>query len=182
MVLATPGVTFLVATGENGSDLDVVIREPASRPGLVGYVYNESHYGYLKYGSLIHQPRRPVIALGSSRVLGIRAQMFDVPFFNAGYTIESIGDFRQFLHVLPPEKRPETVLMALDQWMFNPLWNEQTPVANSQEWTANHSGDIVRAVPLVHKVYRDFLRGRLSIGVATGDSRLIGLNARCNGR
>ena len=55
----------------------------------------------------MEKDRFDVWALGSSRVLQFRSRMFEKSFYNAGYTMEGVGDFLPFMQSIPAEKYPE---------------------------------------------------------------------------
>lgn len=172
---------ILLRSGENFADLGRVVDQCSQQKFLVGYAWNEQNYGYLKYRRIETQPRRSVLALGSSRVLGFRSEMFRSSFYNAGYTITGAGDFETFLRQLPEAKLPDVLLIGLDQWMFNPDYSTSSGAASSDLWTSNQSSNIHSGLRTIPKVYKDLFRGKLNRAVLLGDVAgeviPVGLNA-----
>jgi len=115
--LVTPPLLVLSRSGECFRHFDGLLA--GSDPYLIGYSTHEDNYQYLKWRTLALRPRVVVMAIGSSRVLQFRKQMFTVPYYNAGYTVNAIDDYRAFLEGLPHDKLPRVLLLELDQWMFN---------------------------------------------------------------
>jgi len=189
LVFAAPALAILVASDESFVNVDQIASSTSDQPFLVGFAYNEQHYGYLKHQRLTALPRQSVVALGSSRVLGFREEMFNSSFFNAGYTIVSPWDFRTFLDEIPDDKLPRVLILGLDQFMFNSIGNRHRPPKDSGAWTARPRDDLHTAIRLVPDVYKDLVRGRISVGsvvahaAGTGNSDAatpVGLNALIN--
>jgi hypothetical protein len=74
-----------------------------------------------KYVQLLR--RRPeIIALGSSRVMQFRSEMFGEQgrsFYNTGGLIHSIDDLQNFFGRLPPDAMPKVVILGVDFWWVN---------------------------------------------------------------
>ncbi|MBB3700325.1 hypothetical protein KMW28_13885 [Flammeovirga yaeyamensis] len=117
-----PAFVLLIVTKEAFVNVDKYIK--SDEPYLIGYGMNEENYKYLKWQSIIKRPKNEVMALGSSRVLQFRKEMFTSPFYNAGFTIQKMKDFLPFIKEIPKEKRPKILIIGLDQWMFNPNTNK----------------------------------------------------------
>src|SRR5689334_17000957 len=111
LVLILP-TYILVTSKENFFDIDKILA--VENKYLVGYTYNEANYPYVQCSHLNLNERKEIWALGSSRVLQFRERTFDRSFYNVGYTITSINDFRPFLKSVPPDKFPEYVILGLD--------------------------------------------------------------------
>lgn len=158
-----PPLAILSATRESFVDIDAVIEEANEKPVLVGFAYNEQNYGYLKYRRLMTLPKQDVVAIGSSRVLGFREEMFTGDFYNAGFTIVSPWDFRSFLDQIPDEKLPATVLLGLDQFMFNRTFNEERPPKSPEAWTATPHDGFREAVGILPDVYKHLVRGEIDV-------------------
>jgi hypothetical protein len=114
--LIAPSVLMLWLSGERFCPLDPLLA--GNKRYLVGYDTHEGNYGYMKWRTITLKPRPEVLAIGSSRVLQFRSEMFRVPYYNAGYTVNAIADYQAFIQSIPREKRPKTLLLQLDQWMF----------------------------------------------------------------
>lgn len=161
---------ILLGSGECFFHVDRVLQVSTTQPTLVGFAYNEQNYPHWKYQSLMQRPRQSVVALGSSRVLTIREQSFQQPFFNAGYTIQSAADFQTFLQLIPKAKLPEVLLIGLDQWMFNSEWQTQIVPAAPLHWTQPPADGVRAALKLTPKIYTDLFRGRISLAPLFGGS------------
>ena len=74
-----------------------------------------------KYLQLLRRHRR-VVALGSSRVMQFRAEMFGAEgasFYNGGGLIHSVEDLQQFFDRLPNDRAPQVVILGIDFWWLN---------------------------------------------------------------
>ena len=123
---------FLRLTGENFYSIDSIIK--SDKKYLIGYAYNENNYRYLKWKTLIEKDKQNIWALGSSRVLQFRANMFESSFYNSGYTISSISDFLPYLSSIPQDKYPKILIIGFDQWMFNENWDKLKDKKNKDYW------------------------------------------------
>ena len=120
VVLLYPSI-LLFSSGESFKTIDELIK--SNKDYLIGYLYDEDNYNYLKQAEL--ENRSPqIVALGSSRVLQFRDSMFTQSFYNAGYTIVSISDFAPFIRSNLKNKKTKLLLIGLDQWMFNENWDD----------------------------------------------------------
>lgn len=117
---------------EDFYSLDALVK--SKEKYLVGYAYHEDNYKYLKYSYLNSNEKKCIWALGSSRVLQFRKGMFDSSFYNAGYTISSLNDFKPFLESIPENKHPDYLLIGLDQWMFNSTWDPLNTIPEKDYW------------------------------------------------
>lgn len=122
-LLGIPSLYFLLS-GENFVSKSRFNEIVTAENYLIGFLYNESNYKSLKQLALDTQPKIQVMALGSSRVTQFRSLMFESSFFNAGYTVSTITQFKDYLESMPESKHPNVLLMGLDQWMFNENWNK----------------------------------------------------------
>jgi hypothetical protein len=123
---------------------------------LIGYVYNESNYHYLKWFDFKTNARKEIWTLGSSRVLPFRKQMFDSSFYNGGYTVSNVKDFRNILKSIPPDKYPKYLIIGLDQWMFNAAWNGNLDYSGWQ-----HDFKFYPSLPETYEmVYNDLFAGK----------------------
>lgn len=85
---------------------------------IFGVAYSEVGRQF-KFVNVSEKEKSNVIALGSSRVMQFRANMFNKSFYNAGGCAQSIYEYESFLRALPKEKLPKYLIIGLDQWMFN---------------------------------------------------------------
>jgi hypothetical protein len=177
-------IYILISSKENLYNIDNIYKGDEHQKYLVGYAYNEENYGYLKYSHIINNPRYTVMALGSSRVLQFRAAMFEVPFYNAGYTIKTIGEFEQFLRLIPDEKMPEYLLIGLDQWMFNENFASKFKNSEATKWTDNNSVSYTNTLNNIRPIIKDIQDGRIQYPPNSKNEKThkIGLNAVINNK
>lgn len=80
--------------------------------------------GTFRYKYLQILRRRPeIIALGSSRVMQFRSEMFGrqgPSFYNAGGVIHSIQDLNDLIDRLPRDATPKIAILGIDFWWLNP--------------------------------------------------------------
>lgn len=124
---------YLAYSGENFRTLNSFINPKEKL--LVGYAYNEANYMVIKHQQVVESPRYDVLALGSSRVLQFRQEMFQSAFYNAGFTIKGISDFKSFIQSLPADKMPRMLIIGLDQWMFNANWDSLSLELSPTYWS-----------------------------------------------
>lgn len=176
VVLLVPVIT-LRSYKENFYHIDEVVK--TDQDYLIGYAYNENNYKYLKYKVLTEIDRVNVWAVGSSRSLQFRREMFSKSFYNAGYTITTIKDFVPFLKSISPDKYPDILIVNLDQWMFNENYDQLKSTPNVIQWT-----DAFTEFPsykTIVNVWTDVFQYKYSL-LNNGDVKNIGLNAAVNNR
>jgi len=177
---------FLVWAGEIPFNLKSTIIEQVEggTPFLLRYRYNERPYKFYKFQSAVEH-QAPVLALGSSRVLQFRSNSFQRKFYNAGYSINGISDFRVFLELLLKHYKPETVLIGLDPWMFNQNWDDfesqsrSTKPENYLKLETSNSGELLTAA---RSVWSDLFKSKYQLKniISSGNDslKLVGLGAR----
>lgn len=181
IVFLIPAV-FLFMSGENYKSIDNIVK--SKNDYLIGYAYNESNYKYLKQIELKYRQPQHIIALGSSRILQFRDKMFEKPFYNAGYTISSISDFIPFIRSNLENKKPEILIIALDQWMFNENWdNLKDYNISSKQW--NSSFNYNASAQTIFNVWSDIFSGKYGFEILVArnkksEKNKIGLNAIVN--
>ncbi len=177
LLMVLPPIYILKPTGENFTSIDNIIQKKENY--LIGYLYNEKNYNYLKWKTIISQDKYQVWALGSSRVLQFRSQMFDKSFYNAGYTISSIGQFVPFINSVPKEKRPDYLIINLDPWMFNASWDKLNTSYDNSNWSKSFQKNA--NLTTIVSVWKDLFTLKYSFQVAEDkDVKKIGLNANFN--
>lgn len=169
---------ILVTSKENFFDVDRLLTGESKY--VLGYTYNEANYRYIKWSHLKLNERKDVWALGSSRVLQFREQTFDKSFYNVGYTISSINDFRPFLKGLPADKLPEYIILGLDQWMFNSVWDNLKTTPSEHYWEDSFS--FYPRSTLYGAVYKDLLVKKIPPFMPKSDqsNTRVGFNAILN--
>ena len=177
LMLVIPPIYILNHTSENFKTLDNILQKKENY--LIGYLYNEENYNYLKWKTVVSHDKYQVWALGSSRVLQFRSQMFDKSFYNAGYTISSVGQFVPFLKSVPQEKHPDYLIINLDQWMFNATWDQLTTSYDNNNWSKSFQKNA--NLSTIISVWKDLFAHKYSFQVAEDkDVTKIGLNAYFN--
>jgi hypothetical protein len=178
-LLIFPPFALLILSKEGYYDLDKAIA--TDKKLVVGYAYEESKYAYLKWKTIKQQKRSDIIALGSSRVLQFREDMFDGSFYNAGFAISSIRDLKPFLQSIPATKYSQYLIIGLDQWMFNKSWDDLKYEQDDQAWTQYVK---YPAATVYKQVYADLFSGKINLHSLLKKDSLarIGLNAWVNNR
>lgn len=173
-------LAILFSSGENFRDLDSILDNDHKR--LIGYAYDESNYKYIKWYELNNKPKFDVVAIGSSRVLQFRREMFQSSFYNAGYTIETIRDFKPFLEGISKKKYPEYIIIGLDQWMFNTNWDNSDLIKPRSYWQESYT--YFPSSNNIRKIFKDLFRGKISpISIYNRSSSInIGLNSLINNK
>lgn len=95
-------------------------REPSAL--FMRQYFDQQLYRYKFLGIRAHQPQ--ILALGSSRVMKLRHEMFGAEgrkFYNAGGIIQNLEDLNTLLD-LCPTLRPRVILLGVDPWWLNPSW------------------------------------------------------------
>jgi len=177
--LLTPACYVLFSSKENFYNIDKAIRNFENQKYLIGYLYNESNFRYIKYKTL-SEKKATVVALGNSRVLPFRKEMFEAEFYNAGFAVENVQDFQAFLSCLPEKNLPDYLILGLDPWMFNDAWNDLTPKPKSR-WTKNMPFKPGEGIKKAKDLYRDLINGQMRLSKQTktysNSIEAIGLNA-----
>lgn len=182
LLLSFPAYVF-VRSGEGmstGAVIDAQIS--GTSPVLFGAAYGNSTAHYkLRY---LYDFKPTIIVLGTSRVTQFRSGFFTAGtrFLNAGGSISRIEQFREFLDKIPQSEQPDTILIGLDQNLFDPSWRGRTPIGIDELSVADSPVSIF--LNSWTKIYRDYYRGKFTTIDLTGRSKewhTIGLNARRNG-
>lgn len=170
--------TTLLWSKENFYSIDNLIIK--DKKYLIGYGYQENNYGYLKWKHISSMPKKSIVALGSSRVLQFRDSMFTTSFYNAGYTIKKAADFQLFLHTIPKSKYPDYLIIGLDQWMFNDVFDSYVETSKIDYW--ENSFSIYPNKITCTNVTNDILIGKYSYKLFLENNTIdkIGLNALTN--
>lgn len=180
LLFITPPCYILFISGENFHDIDDEI--VSGNKYLIGYAYNEDNYRYVKWKGITSLSYNKVVALGSSRVLQFRSNMFDSSFYNAGYAIKSINDFMPFLEAIRVEMYPEYLIIGLDQWMFNKNWDNLKSMQNPEYWKNGLKRN--PDATILKKIWEDFSTNKLGAKLPTYNDSItrIGLNAFVNNK
>ncbi len=168
LYIAIP-VVILHRYKENFYDIDKVIL--SGKKYLIGYAYHEKNYGYLKWKTVTSQDRKEVLAIGSSRVLQFRAQMFSKPFYNSGYTVNGIDQFAPYLKSIPKEKYPAYLIIGFDQWMFNRNTDSLVTEKDSGMWKNSFTFSPENHV--IKNSWRDLIQGTYDFFEESDESNSI---------
>ena len=93
-------------------------------------LYGTAHHeNFAAYKLRVTQQLAPrLLVLGTSRSMQLRSEFFSEPsFYNAGGAVRTMADYEDFLRNLPQNALPDTLLVVLDQNMFNTTWRESSP-------------------------------------------------------
>ena len=166
VLLFVPAIISLRSSGENFTKIDNLIEE--NKKYLIGYEYD--NYKYLKWKHISIMPTKEIIALGSSRVLQFRQDMFKGSFYNAGFTITSITDFIPFLTSIEKNKYPKYLIVGLDQWMFNEKKDDLKSIKKSSLW--KNSFSYIPKGSVLFKTSKDILKGKVNVFYPSSSSKL----------
>ena len=106
------------------AEMDELI--PATVSGelkLYGTGYHENFFTYKHRVTSELAPE--LLVLGTSRSMQISGDFFsEKSFYNAGGGVRNVANYSEFLQALPKESLPKTLLVVLDQDMFNTPWRQ----------------------------------------------------------
>jgi len=175
IVFLSVPIYILILSREEFFNLQIGLMD--NKQLLVGYAYAENKYPYLKKNIIENRAAYKVIALGSSRVLQFREQMFTTPFYNAGYVVKSIKDFKAFLIDIPKDKYPKYLIIALDQWMFNESWDNLESELNIKRYE-----NFIPKIETYRSIIKDLIFKKYNLSNFTNESDTfkVGLNAWVN--
>ncbi|MEZ0184333.1 hypothetical protein AB9T89_18975 [Flavobacterium oncorhynchi] len=108
--------------------------------------------------------------------------MFKTSFYNVGFTISSIKDFKPFIKSVPPSKRSKYIIISLDQWMFNEYYDDLNSTLPIEHWQ-NGFKFLPVLYPTYNTIYRDLFSGKYTFNSLNPNSKpysKIGLNAKIN--
>lgn len=165
--------------------VDSVIKKQSDEKELIlfGLAYSNPDK-YYKYNSAIE--RKPeVLTLGTSRVMPFRSKLFKKDtFYNAGGGVEKIGQFSYFLDNIPKETQPKILIIGLDQYFFNPNWdNSSADEDNIKEAIINdnHALNAIKASFTGTQIFKDYFDKKFNFSDLIHNNNSVGLNAIKNG-
>lgn len=116
----------LVTTRELVPVDEVVAATTAGEMILYGTSHNEN-IGAYKFRTMC-AVGADFLVMGTSRSMQLREEFFTRDsFYNAGGVVRNMADFADVLSRLPDDALPDTLLVALDQNMFNTDWRASSP-------------------------------------------------------
>lgn len=169
--------SLLAVSGELTGVDDYAARAAAGEPLIYEAAYTFGSESRFK--ALAARDRgAQLLAVGTSRIMQLRAEEFPGgDFYNAGGAVSSLGQIRPFLQYLPPENRPQVLILCLDQFFFSG-WDALTPLPEGY-LPAAASFD---AADAFFRLLRDFSLGKVDPGaILTADAQIIGISARSRG-
>lgn len=101
----------------------------AATDALLGQATFQNFFGHKL--ELVRQRRPVVLALGSSRMMQLRAESFRVSFANAGGAMNSVEEGRRFVAEMATAHVPDVILLGLDFWWFHPSWRDPRPAPDA---------------------------------------------------
>jgi len=143
---------------------------------LIGLAYTDPMH-LVKHEVL--KTRQPqIIALGTSRVMQIRASFFNQhqKFYNCGRSVGKIQDLNAFMYSYPGTK-PEMIVLGLDQDFFNVDAEDLSSLSRTYSYEDSAYG--TRLTKGTKALFKAFLDGAVKTGtVLTEATEYIGRNAR----
>ena len=116
----------LVFTRELAPVDEVVEATVAGEMTLYGTSHNEN-IGAYKFRTM-SALGADFLVMGTSRSMQLRGEFFTrESFYNAGGVVRNMADFTDVLSRLPEDALPDTLLVVLDQNMFNTDWRASSP-------------------------------------------------------
>ena len=174
-----PSYLLFYTSGEFFSDINTLNRANENKQSLIGYMRSQENYKKIKLEKVLNNNSYDIWALGSSRVLQFREQMFSSSFYNLGLMISPISDIKIFLKTIPKDKLPKVIILGLDQWMFNEDWVSYTSFKNHNYWEKSFRFfPNISDVKIVHsKIYNDELQYFETLKKTISSKNKFGLNA-----
>jgi hypothetical protein len=168
--------TYLWHTGESLPVREVVARQQHRDDLFLRGYFDQAIYPYKLAGLKARRPE--IIALGSSRTIQFRREMFGNQangFYNCGSALQGLDDLESFLAALQPEEMPKVILLGVDAWWFNTKWKKQTTIHDPVwDWMV-HASTLQRFL-----LKPQLMRPELNVKPADAEHR-IGLMARFSG-
>ncbi|HIG0327816.1 TPA: hypothetical protein ACX87D_001701 [Legionella pneumophila] len=98
-------------------DFTTIVRKQNESNAIYGTGIDIYYYDYKKEFVKLRKP--VVLALGSSRALGLHEEVFNVPFTNAGQGMVSLEQGFIFIKEMLKFHKPKVIIISLDFWWFN---------------------------------------------------------------
>ena len=109
--------SYVVYRGKEYFNTDEIVKYQLKNETIVGFGYKENTEYKIRYYLSNY---KPVIALGTSRVMQFKKEFFKKEvFYNLGGVVSRIKDFNKFIDVIPRGKEPKIIIISLDQYFFN---------------------------------------------------------------
>lgn len=183
-----------------GESLPLSRTETLLREDPQGRIFMRQYFdqGLYRLKRLMVERRRPkVLILGTSRVMQFRREMFGAhadEFCNAGGMIQHLRDLEEFANGLDSASIPDVVIVGVEMWWFNPIWQQREESNKHYEEASTRDGvfDAFAHASILQSFLRQsvYLGGTglgqsiagflspLAMGASTTDVRAIGYYAR----
>ncbi|MBQ7586058.1 MAG: hypothetical protein IJU40_07410 [Desulfovibrionaceae bacterium] len=95
---------------------------------------------FVDYKLKLYELVKPeIVALGSSRVMQFRGEVFERKFLNMGGVAGNLPVLRSTLEAMLKIHKPEAIILGVDFWWFMPTWNpdpfkEEPPTSGSYSY------------------------------------------------
>lgn len=148
-----------VAAGEVASLRSVAERQ-MREPLLYGRSYRDDYFAFKLIATRLRSPR--ILALGSSRVMQFRSEMFGADasgFYNAGGSASTMREALEFVRQLKPPY-PQLIIFGIDQsWLPQAAQFEHAKL----DVVTSDGTDVARSVRLSHLVLKDWYAGKIPV-------------------
>ena len=139
---------------------------------LIGLGYNEQTRYYKLVNTNFYKAE--IIALGTSRVMQFKKELFKNSFFNCGGAVS--GNYDDYLNYLKNlDYKPETILLGLDVWVFNDAWNRNCESYTNYKKITRMNRNIAFTLT---KIVKDWLRKKWKFSDLDTYPENIGFNGR----
>lgn len=108
---------ILISKSFENSPHGEIVRLQAEKNAIYGTALNPNDLSYKLELVKLRKPK--IIALGSSRTMQIREEMFREPFTNCGGVFSTINEGKAFVGSMLSVHQPELVLLGIDYWWFS---------------------------------------------------------------
>lgn len=160
-------------SGENLEPYDLVERTVNGEDLAIELYYSGSEFTAWYKGKVAFARGAEVLALGTSRVMQLRACMLPgADFYNAGGTNSHLTTMVDFLEHFEPENLPDTILLGLDQYFFSSSWMVSD---SALPWTYHYAN--LGKIPLT-SILSQYGSGKFTLrSLYTAPEKYIGLPA-----
>ena len=100
-----------------------IVKIQHEKNAIYGTALNQNHFVHKI--ELVHHNKSRIIALGSSRALGLREEFFSTSFVNCGRAMNNLDNGKVFLAKLFLHHKPEVLLLVLDFWWFSDMFTQR---------------------------------------------------------
>jgi len=182
MLLVGPAAAVWYRVGEFVDPVTAARIQSESRDAdvLFGQAYSNNTRAYK--AAAIQRTRPAALAIGSSRTLEFREDAFSTPFYNAGGTVDCLEDLGAGLFSLPPDARPQVIILGVDPWWFNGAYEAPGCKGSSSAYDSPLRNFATAWRDTWSDYFSDkFAATQLRTSTQAGPTSPIGLNAWVNG-